>query len=47
MINHPIRRRDVLKPWLVFRSAITGRYVSRIFAALHPVHTVSERRWSK
>lgn len=40
----PIKRIDVLKPWLAFRSAITGRYVSRFYALLHPAETVSERR---
>lgn len=47
MISEPIRRRDVLKPWLVFRSASTGRYVSRLYALLHPAGTVSEKRWPK
>ncbi len=45
MIAAPIKRVDVLKPWLVFRSAITGRFVSRVHALLHPGTTVSERRW--
>lgn len=45
MISNPIKRRDVLKPWLVFRSSITGRYVSRVEALLNPAFTVSERRW--
>ena len=39
-----IRRRDALKPWLAFRSAITGQYVSRLYALLHPAETVSEKR---
>lgn len=39
-----IRRRDALKPWLAFRDAITGRYVTRLYALLHPTTTVSERR---
>ena len=43
-LHKPIRRRDVLKPWLAFRSAITGEYVSRAYALLHPASTVSERR---
>lgn len=42
-ITSPVRRRDVLKPGYVFRSAITGQYVSRLFALLHPAHTVKER----
>lgn len=45
MILQPIRRRDVLKPWLVFRSAIDGRFVSRVYALAHRDTTVSERRW--
>lgn len=45
MIAQPIKRRDVLKFWLVFRSALTGQYVSRAYALLHPLFTVSERRW--
>lgn len=40
----PIKRHDVLKPWYVFRSAITGKYVTRLFALLHPNETVRERR---
>jgi hypothetical protein len=43
MIQHAIRRRDALKPGLRFRSAITGQYVSRLFALLHPATTVSEK----
>jgi hypothetical protein len=42
-----IRKRDVLKPWLVFRSAVTGRYVGRLFALQYPESTISERRWGK
>lgn len=38
-----IRRRDTLRPSFRFRSAITGRYVSRLYALLHPSTTVSER----
>lgn len=40
-----MKRRDALKPWLVFRSSITGQYVSRLFALMNPATTVSERRW--
>lgn len=47
MINQPIKRRDVLKFWLVFRSAVTGQYVSRVYALLNPRFTVSERRWRR
>ena len=44
MMTEPIKRRDVFKPWLVFRSSITRQYVSRMFALMHPHHTVKERR---
>ncbi len=44
-IAQPFRRRDVLKPWLVFRSAVTGKFVSQAYALLHPATTVSEKRW--
>lgn len=46
MLVQPIRRRDVLRPSLRFRSAITGRYVSRLYVLLHPDTTVSERKRS-
>jgi hypothetical protein len=46
-IAQPTRRRDVLKPWLVFRDAMSGRYVSRVYALMHPDTTVSERRWPR
>lgn len=39
-----IRKRDTLKPWLVFRSAIDGRFVTRLYALLNPTTTVGERR---
>lgn len=39
----PTRRRDALNPRYRFRSAVTGRYVSRLFALLHPRETVKER----
>lgn len=42
-----IKRRDVLKPWLQFRSAVTGKFVSRLFALKHPETTYSTRRWRK
>ncbi len=35
---------DVLKPWYAFRDADTGRFVSRLYALLHPRTTVRERR---
>jgi hypothetical protein len=44
MLLPQTRRRDVLKPWIAFRDAETGRYVSRWFAFLNPKTTVSERR---
>lgn len=44
IIQHPIRRRDVLKRGIRFRDARTGRYVSRLYALLWPQYTVSERR---
>lgn len=44
MLINTIKRRDALKPWLEFRSAVTGRYVSRLFALLHPRETISHRR---
>lgn len=43
-LTTPTRRCDVLRPSLRFRSAITGRYVSRLYALLSPSFTVSERR---
>lgn len=39
-----MKKRDALKPWLIFRSAIDGRFVSRIYALLNPSTTVSERK---
>lgn len=39
-----MKKRDVLNPRLRFRSAITGQYVSRVYALLNPSTTVSERR---
>ena len=43
MIAEPTRRRDVLNWRYRFRSAVTGRYVSRAFALLWPRETVRER----
>lgn len=43
MIAQPARRRDVFKRRYRFRSAITGQYVSRLYALLHPATTISER----
>jgi hypothetical protein len=40
-----MKKRDALKPWLVFRDAETGRYVSRFYALLNPKTTVAERRF--
>lgn len=42
-----IRKRDTLKSWLVFRSAIDDRYVTRLYALMNPTTTVSERRKRK
>lgn len=39
-----MRKRDVLNPFVRFRSAITGQYVTRLYALLNPSTTVSERR---
>lgn len=44
MFARPTRLTDLVKPWRVFRDAVTGRYVSRAYALLHPSTTVSERR---
>ncbi|MCR4297247.1 MAG: hypothetical protein NUV75_00630 [Gallionella sp.] len=44
MTAEPIKRRDVLKPWFLFNSEFTGKRVSRLFALMHPYHTVKERR---
>ncbi len=44
MIHQPTKRRDALLKWGVrFRSAITGRYVTRLYAFLHPHETVAEK----
>lgn len=43
MLAHSIRRRDVLNPRYRFRSAVTGQYVSRWYALLHPRETMKER----
>lgn len=37
------RRRDVLNPRWRFRSAVTGLFVTRLFALLHPCETIKER----
>lgn len=42
MLAHTIRRRDVLNLHYRFRSAVTGKYVSRAFALLWPRETVKE-----
>ena len=39
--------RNILKaldPRYVYRSAITGRFVSRLYAVAHPDETIRERR---
>lgn len=43
MILNSIRRRDVLDPRYRFRSAVTGLFVTRLFALLHPRETIKER----
>lgn len=43
-MTEPMRRRDAFNPRLAFRCAITGKYVSRIYALMHPNTTISERR---
>lgn len=43
MIQEPIKRRDVFKRGVKFRSAVTGRYVTRLYALLFPRETVKER----
>lgn len=43
MLVNPIRRREVLNPRKRFRSAITGKFVTRLYALLHPAVTISER----
>lgn len=40
-----IQRREVLNPFVRFRSAIDGRFVTRFYALANPSTTVSERRW--
>lgn len=39
-----MKRIDALKPWRAFRSSITGQYVTRLYALMHPATTVSELR---
>lgn len=39
-----MKKRDILKPWLKFRDAETGRYVTRFYALMNPKTTVGERR---
>lgn len=46
-IHIATRRIDALNPFVRFRSAITGQYVSRWYALLNPAHTVREKRWLK
>ena len=43
-IGDDMKKRDAFKPWMQFRSAIDGRFVSRLYALLNPHTTVSERR---
>lgn len=43
MITEPIKRRDVLRRGYRFRSAIDGRFVTRMWALFHPATTVKEQ----
>lgn len=43
MIPQPIRRRDVFRRGYRYRSSVTGRYVTRLFAFFNPRETVAER----
>lgn len=47
MIEPLNSRLDALKPKWRFRSAVTGFFVSRFFALLHPKETVKERIYRK
>ena len=47
MIEQLNSRPDALKPRSRFRSAVTGFFVSRLFALLHPKETVKERIYRK
>jgi hypothetical protein len=42
-IHEPTKRLDALKRKYRFRSSVTGRYVSRLYALLFPRETVKER----
>jgi len=42
-ISFPTRLRDVFRRRVRFRSAITGRYVSRLYAVLNKSTTVCEK----
>lgn len=46
-MNKDSARAVVAKIGRVFRDAITGRFVTRLFAKNHPDTTVSERRERK
>lgn len=43
MIHIATKRIDAFKPGYRFRSAVTGKYVSRWYALLFPRETVKER----
>lgn len=45
-MTETMKRRDVLRRGLRFRDAITGRYVTRMWALFHPSTTVSEK-WDR
>lgn len=43
-LAEPARRRDAFNLRYRFRSAVTGRFVTRFYALLHPKETVRERK---
>lgn len=43
MIIDPIKR-AAKRTWTAFRSSVTGRFVTRLFAKLNPNTTVGEER---
>ncbi|WP_263970481.1 hypothetical protein [Qipengyuania atrilutea] len=42
-MHQPVERKDVFKRGYVFRSAVTGRYVTRAYALLFPDKTMKQR----
>lgn len=43
MLTEKVRRRDAFKRRYRFRSAVTGEYVTRLYALMHPRETIKER----